>query len=85
MLGLKPSQYTGWDSNPRDQDLNPAKVHGTWFQDLMDLRFLMSHHRRYSVTDQVDLFKEIQREAHPTDTVWTIAEGQSSSLEMWRG
>ena len=33
-----------------DWDLNPAKTHSTWFQ---ELRFLMSHHRKNSVTDKV--------------------------------
>ena len=42
-LGLKPSQNPVWD-------LNPAKTHSTWFQ---ELRFLMSHHRKNSVTDKV--------------------------------
>ena len=42
-LGLEP---TCWDSNP-------AKTHGTWFQDLMKLRFLMSHCRKKSVRDKV--------------------------------
>ena len=26
-----------------DWDLRPAQTHGTWFQDLMKLRFLMSY------------------------------------------
>ena len=42
-LGLIPSQNPVWD-------LNPAKTHSTWFQ---ELRFLMSHHRKNSVTDKV--------------------------------
>ena len=42
-LGLRPSQNPVWD-------LNPAKTHSTWFQ---ELRFLMSHHRKNSVTDKV--------------------------------
>ena len=34
-------------------DSNIAKIHGTWFQDLMMLGFLMSHHRKNSVRDKV--------------------------------
>ena len=44
---------TDWDLNPRGWDLNPAKTHDTWFQDLMKFRFLMSHHRKNSVRDKV--------------------------------
>ena len=45
VLGLEPSAGTWiqpksiWDLNPQDWDLNPAKTHGIWFQDLMMLRF----------------------------------------------
>ena len=42
-LGLKPSQNLAWDLNPYGWDSNPAKTHGTWFQDQMKLGFLMSH------------------------------------------
>ena len=46
-LGLKPT----WQrfcamlnhSVRSDQDLNPAKIHDSWFQDLMKHRFLMFH------------------------------------------
>ena len=34
--------------------LNPAKTQATWFQDLMKLGFLMSHHRKNSVRDTSD-------------------------------
>ena len=37
-----------WDFNPRDWDLNPAKTHGTWFQDLMKFRFLVSAQKEFS-------------------------------------
>ena len=33
--------------------LETAKTHGTWFQDIMKLRFLMSHHRKNSVREKV--------------------------------
>ena len=36
-----------------DWDLNPAKTHSTWFQDLMKLRFVMPHCRNNSVRDKV--------------------------------
>ena len=52
-LGLEPSQNPDWDLNPRDGDSNPAKIHSTWFQDLMNLRFLMSHCRKNLVRDKV--------------------------------
>ena len=52
-LGLKPSQILAWDLNPRGWDSNSAKTYDTWFQDLMRLRFLMSHHRKNSVRDKV--------------------------------
>ena len=35
------------------QDLSKAKAHGAWFQDLMKLRFLISHCRRNSMRDTV--------------------------------
>ena len=44
---------TDWDLSPCAWDSNPAKTHGTWFQDLMKLRFLMSHHRKNSVREKV--------------------------------
>ena len=42
-----------WNLNPCDWDSNPAKTLGTWFQDLMKLRFLISHLRKNSVRDKV--------------------------------
>ena len=33
----------------------------------MDLRFLMSHHRRYSVTDKVDLFRFKEKHTPQTE------------------
>ena len=52
-LRLEPSQNPAWDLNPRVWDENPVKIHSTWFQDLMKLRFLISHHRKNSVRDKV--------------------------------
>ena len=34
-------------------DSNPAKTHGTWFQGLIKLRFVMSYHRKNSVGDKM--------------------------------
>ena len=59
-----------WDLNPHGWDSDPAKTHSTWFQDLMKLRFLMSHDRKNSVRDKVIVrsgFIQIQREAHSTE------------------
>ena len=53
----------GWHSNP-------AKTQGTWFQDLMKLRFLTSHHRKNSVRDKVigkERIYQIQAEARSTE------------------
>ena len=36
-----------------DWDLSLAKTHSAWFQDLMKLRFLMSHCKKNSVRDTV--------------------------------
>ena len=47
-----------------DQDLSLAKTHSAWFQDLMKLRFLMSHCRKNSVKDKVIVKKWVFREKH---------------------
>ena len=52
-LGPEPSQNPAWASNPHGWDSNPAKTHGAWFEDLMKFSFLMSHHRKNSVRDNV--------------------------------
>ena len=52
-MGFKPSQNPAWDLNPHGWDSNPAWTHGTLFQDLMKLRFLMFHCRKNSVRDKV--------------------------------
>ena len=52
-LGLKCSQNPAWNLNTHGWDSNPAKTHGTWFQDLMKLGFLMSHHRKNLVRDKM--------------------------------
>ena len=44
---------SNWKLNPHGWDSNPAKTQYTYFQNLMRLRFLMSHHRKNSVRDKV--------------------------------
>ena len=46
-----------------DWNLSPAKNHGAWFQDLIKLRFLMSHCRKNLVRDKV-IVKWVFREKH---------------------
>ena len=83
---LKPSQNPAWDLNPPGWDSNPAKTHGTWFQDLMKLRFLMSHCRKKSVRDKVIGNKWIYSDLERCILykVWVIVEDKCS-LEMWCG
>ena len=76
-LALKPMS---WDSNP-------AKTHGTWFQDLMKLWFMMSHHRKNSVRDKVIGKKQIYSDSKRStlhSRVWAMAEGECSP-EIWCG
>ena len=89
-LRLEPRGNPAWDLNlglePTWLGLsyNSAITHRTWFQDLMKLRFLMSHRRKNSVGDKVtgrSGFIQIQREAHSTDRVWAMTEGKCG-LEM---
>ena len=79
-LGLRPSQNLAWDWNPHGWDLNPAKTHGTWFQDLMKLGFLTSHRRKNSVRDKVIGKKWIysDTERRTLHRVWSIAEDECS-------
>ena len=67
-LRLEPRGNPAWDSNPRGWDSNSAITHRTWFQDLMKLRFLMSHRRKNSVGDKV-IGKE-----------WIYSESERSTL-----
>ena len=85
-LGLKPNQNSAWDLNPRDWDSNPAKTHSTWFQDLMKLRFLMSHHRKNSVRDKVMGKKWIYSDSERSTLhrVWAIIQ-YKCSCEMLCG
>ena len=50
--GWKPFT-SAWDLNPCGWGSNPAKIHGTWFQGLIKLRFFMSHHRKNSARDKM--------------------------------
>ena len=72
-LGLEPSQNLAWDTNLHGWDSDPAKTNGTWFQDLMKLRFLMSHHRKNSMRDKVIGKK------------WIYADSQRSTLHRQCG
>ena len=80
-LGLEPSQNPGWALNPHSWDSNPAKTHSTWFQDLMKLRFLMSHHRKNSVRDKVIGKKWLYSDTdkNTPHRVWAIAQGECNS------
>ena len=48
-----------WELNPRGRDLNLDNTHRTCCQDLVKLRFLVSHHRKNSVRDKVIVKKWI--------------------------
>ena len=68
MPELELGQNPAWDLNPRGWDTDPAKTHGAWFQDLMKLRFLMSHCRKKSVRDKVICKKWIYPERNTPQT-----------------
>ena len=84
-LGLEPSQNPAWDSNPSGWNSNPAKTHSTWFQDLMKLRFLMSHCRKNSVRDKMigKKWTYSDTERSTLHRVRTITEGECGGCEMW--
>ena len=85
-LGLKPSWNPAWDLNPFGWVSYSAKTHGTWFQDLRKLKFLLSHHRKNSVRDKVIGKKWIYSDSERSTLhrVWAIAEGECRH-EMWPG
>lgn len=56
-------------------DSSPAKTQDAWLQDLMKLRFLMSHHRKNSVRDKVIGKKWIYLERNTLHRVLAISEG----------
>ena len=56
-----------------------------WFQNLMKLRFLMSHRGKNSVRDKVIGKKWIYSERNIPHRVWAITEGYSSGPKMWCG
>ena len=69
---------------PMCWDLNPAKIHGTWLQNLRKLRFLMSHHRseRWSDRWEVDLIW--YRETHiPTDKSVGPSQRARAAVKCW--
>ena len=89
MLGFKPSQNPVWDVKPCGWDSNPAKIHSTWFQDLVKLRFLMSYHRKNTERDEVIGIKWIYSDSERS-TLHRASVGHHrrqvySSLGMWHG
>jgi len=47
-----------WDLNPCGWDSNPAETYGTWFQDIIKLRFLRYHHRKnFSSVQSLSCFR----------------------------
>ena len=86
MLGLEPGQNPVQESNPCDQDLNPAKTQGTWFQDMMKLRFLISARRKKSVRDKVIgkkwIYSDSERSTLHRQNVGQC-RGQVGGPEMW--
>ena len=87
-LWLKPSENPPWDLNPCGWGSNPAKPHSTWFQDLMKLSYLMSHHRKNSVRDKVTGKKWIYSDSERSTLhrqVWAITEGECGLHEIWHG
>ena len=72
---------------PCGKDSNPGKIHGSWFQDLMKLRFLISHCRKNSVRDKAIGKKWIYSDSERSTLhrVWAITEDVCSGDEMWCG
>ena len=74
-----------WDFNPRDWDLNPAKTHGTWFQDLMKFRFLVSAQKEFgerpSDREEEDLLRIREKHAPQTE----CRPSQRASVALKRG
>ena len=56
--------------------LEPRQTHATWFQDLMKLRFLMSHRRKNSVRDRVKCKKWIYLERNILHRMWAISKSK---------
>ena len=80
--GLRPGQNPARDSNLRGWDWNPTKPmvfqlrSQIWFQDLMKLKFLTSHHRKNSVRNRVIAKKWICCERNTLHRVQAVAEGE---------
>ena len=70
-----------------NQDLSLAKAHGAWFQDLVKLRFLMSHCKKNLVRHKAVGKRWIcsDSERSTPHRVWAIAEGEYGGHEMWFG
>ena len=76
VLGLEPGQNPGWDLNPQSFNWDH-----TWSQGLMNLRFLMSHHRKNSVRDKVIGKKWIylERKTHHRQFVGCVRRWERAS------
>ena len=78
---LKPCT-SDWDLSPSAATRTQPKLtvfqlrSHTWFQDLMKLRFLMSHRRKNSVRDKVMGKEWIYLERNTLHRVWAISEGE---------
>ena len=70
-----------------DWDLNPAKTHSTWFQNLMKLRLLMFHHRKNSVREKVIGKKWIysDSEKYTPQTECGPSQRVSTAMRLWHG
>ena len=62
--------------------LEPNQNPQYWSQDLMKLRFLMSHHKKNSVRNKVIVRIGFYSEIHSIDRMWASKEDKCGSLEM---
>ena len=69
-------------SAPLSRGLSPAKTHDAWFQDVMELRFLMSHWKKFSERGG---FVRIQREAHSKSVGHHRGEWPWNVMWLFRG
>ena len=68
-----------------DMDLSLAKTHGAWLQDLMKLRLLMSHCKKFSERhSDKKRWICLDAERSTLHRVWAITEGEGSH-GMWCG
>ena len=77
-----------WDLNPGGWDSNPAETYGTWFQDIIKLRFLRSHHRisvqfSHSVVSDYLWPHELQHSRPPCPSPTPGVYPDSCPLSWW--